>query len=134
MTYPIWYGTQTTAICRPIDVGLDNSIKPLSMITLSRETEVLLQKRHEVWLERNTKSSQNVCESFLFGSTERLKIEKNTIFWKNFHLTRNTLVGFNIIFAPDFERSPVFLYASYGDVRDANEMRSFFEGCLMLNV
>ena len=33
------------------------------------------------------------------------------IFWKNFHLTRNTLVGFDIIFAPDFrnKKSGVFI-------------------------
>ena len=54
------------------------------------------------------------------------------IFWKNFHQTRNTLVGFNIIFAPDFERSPVFLYTSYGDVRDGREMVPRMEAKTML--
>ena len=96
MTYRGWYEKRTIAICRPVGVEFDSSTKQLLMITLSPETKAFRLVKHNVKRRRNIKSSPNECESSLYGSIERLKIDKNTIFCKNFHLLRNTLFVFDV--------------------------------------
>ena len=54
------------------------------------------------------KSPPNVSITSWFGSIGKQKNEKNTIFWKNFHFLMNTKVGYDIIFAADFEKGPLF--------------------------